>query len=215
MMTQSLDSYSAELAALEALFGKEKVVQDLPRLKCIHEHTEAQWHNYASQIPDRRVKYLLIAEAPPWSEKDRPKFALDPVRSNFLTAVCKTFDYQALHPTDALPALAKRGFLLLDSIPFPMRYSNLRDKLHYHELVRLSAASYMRRKIESSGLYLSPDMRIAFSLKMHARSILKALDRSLHAGDRVYPLSEDMIAVTGAGYPCSTRMRAAFGLPSP
>lgn len=101
-----------------------------------------------------------------------------------------------------------------DSIPFPMRYSNLRDKLHYHELVRLSAASYMRRKIESSGLYFSPDLRIAFSLKMHARSILKALDKNLHAGGRAYPLSEDMIAVTGAGYPCSTRMRAAFGLPS-
>ena len=90
MMTQSLDSYSAELAALEALLGKEKVAQNLPRLKCIHEHTEALWHNYASKIPNGRVNYLLIAEAPPWSEKDRPQFALDPVHSNFLTAVCKT-----------------------------------------------------------------------------------------------------------------------------
>lgn len=215
-MTKSLDSYSAELAALEALFGKENVARNLPRLKCIHEHTEALWHKYASQIPGGRVNYLLIAEAPPWSEKGRPVFALDPIRSNFLTAVCKTFDYQALHPTIALPALAERGFLLLDSIPFPMRYdSKLRDKLHYHELVRLSAASYMRRKIESSGLYFSPDLRIAFSLRMHARSILKALDKNLHAGGRAYALSEKMIAVTDAGYPCSTRMRAAFGLPSP
>jgi hypothetical protein len=44
---------------------------------------------------------------------------------------------------------------------------------------------------------------------------LKALDKNLSAGGRAYPLSEDMIAVTGAGYPCSTRMRAVFGLPSP
>lgn len=219
MMIQSLESYSAELAALGALFGEEKVAQSLPRLNYIHEHTEALWHNYASQIPDGRVNFLLIAEAPPWSERDRPAFALDPdpsVPSGFLTTVRKAFDYRDQHSTVALPALAKVGFLLLDSIPFPMPYSSqFRAKPQYHELVRLSAASYMRRKIESSGLSFSPNLRIAFSLKMHARSILKALDRNLHAGGRAYPLSEDMIAVNGAGYPCATRMRAAFGLPSP
>jgi hypothetical protein len=214
-MTQSCDSYSAELAALERLFGKEKVARNLARLKFIHEHTEALWRNYASQIPDGCVKYLLIAEAPPWSEEGRPKFALDPVPSNFLTAVCKTFGYQDRHPTDALPKLAERGFLLLDSIPFPMTYGGLREKPRYHELVRLSAASYMRHKIESSGLSLARDLRVAFSLKLHARSILKALDKELHAGGRIYPLTEDMIAVTGAGYPCSTRMRGAFGLAPP
>jgi hypothetical protein len=218
-MMQFLDSYSAELAALETLFGKEKVAQYLPRLNYIHEHTEALWHNYASQIPGGRVNFLLIAEAPPWSEKDRPAFALDPdppVPSGFLTAVRKAFDCRDQHPTVALPALAERGFLLLDSIPFAMPYaSQFRAKVHYDELVRLSAASYMRRKIESSGLSFSPHLRIAFSLKMHARSILKALHRNLHAGGQAYPLSEDMIAVNGAGYPCSTRLRAAFGFPSP
>jgi hypothetical protein len=79
MMSQAFEHrWRGELAVLEELFGKEKVKRDLPRVKEIHEYTESKWNEYADQLRDRVVRYLLIGEAPPWSPEGIPQFLLDP-----------------------------------------------------------------------------------------------------------------------------------------
>ena len=83
MMSQAFEHrWRGELAVLEALFGKEKVKRDLPRVKEIHEYTELKWNEYADQLRDRVVRYLLIGEAPPWSPEGIPQFLLDPKSSS-------------------------------------------------------------------------------------------------------------------------------------
>ena len=66
-MTISLERrFPEELSVLEEnSFGYAEVQGKLPRLNDIHDHTEAKWRNYVAKLPDGRVNYLLIAEAPP------------------------------------------------------------------------------------------------------------------------------------------------------
>jgi hypothetical protein len=213
---QSLEAYASELAALVALFGQARVAQVLPRLKHIYEYTEARWYDYIAQLPGGIVRYLLIAEAPPWSETDPPTFALDPNAhriSSLLGKLCRTFDCRGMSPADSLHALAQRGFLLIDSIPFAMEYSSgqKRRNAHYDRLVQLSATTYLHPKIQASGLRWSPDLRIAFSLGLNALSILKTVTH-LRAAETLYPLSSHMIVADRSGYPNSDLMKAAFGL---
>ena len=61
------ERFQNELDILGSLFGVEQVRARLPRLNAIHTYTEAKWLEYASHLPERRVDYLLISEAPPWS----------------------------------------------------------------------------------------------------------------------------------------------------
>jgi hypothetical protein len=206
-----LESYGPERGALEALFTPERVEQCWPRLTEIHEYTEAIWWDYVSRLPERRVKYLLLAEAPPWSEaKDRPKgrpaYALDPVPSKLLSIICAAFKCHHMLPADALHWLpVERGFLLLDTIPFSMQYeSKLRDSDAYDELVRVSAQSYLRHKLEASGLSFSSDPKVAFLLTRHGRSAKTVLWE---------PLASGVICKRGWILPKPESLQAAFGLP--
>jgi hypothetical protein len=215
MMSQAFEHrWRGELAVLEALFGKEKVKRDLPRVKEIHEYTESKWNEYADQLRDRVVRYLLIGEAPPWSPEGIPQFLLDPksrVRT-LMQAFRKVFPtYEVQSCGDCLKTFAAHGFLLVDSIPFAMDYSTKRSSGRYDDLVRLTATSYLQQKIKSSALAWAPDIRIAFFVKRNARSILKAVEQ-LSIGGRWCPLSSQMIAVNDAGYPDADKLRDIYGL---
>jgi hypothetical protein len=209
------ETYQGELVALRALFGEARVSRDLPRLGEIHEYTETKWHEYAALLRDDSVRYLLIAEAPPWSPDGPPQFLLDPgsrVRT-LMRALQHAFPgCEGMSPAESLQALALRGFLLIDSIPFAMKYSSRqRASERYDDLVRLTATSYLQRKVQESGLTWSRDLRIAFSLRLNALSICKAI-RHLSVGGRMHPLSPQMIAVNTAGYPDARRLRDVYGL---
>jgi hypothetical protein len=215
MMPQRFElRWRGELTVLEALFGKEKLLRDLPRVREIHEYTELKWNEYADQLRDRVVHYLLIGEAPPWSPEGTPQFLLDPksrVRT-LMQALRKVFPTCELPSGgDHLKALAAHGSLLVDSIPFAMDYSSKRSSRGYDDLVRLTATSYLQWKINSSALSWTPDIRIAFFVERNARSILKAVEQ-LSIGGRWCPLSSQMIAVNDAGYADADKLRIIYGL---
>jgi len=209
-----IERFRTELCALRKLFGPASVDAAIPRLREIHDYTEAKWQAYADQIPGGVVRYLLIAEAPPWSDDGAPQFLLDPasrVRS-FMGALRRVFPRASLGSSaETLKVLARHGFLLLDSIPFAMNYSSKRSSPRYDDLIRLTAKTYLQAKIDASPLTWSPDFRVAFAVKRNAYAVISASDGQLSFGGQLHAVSTEQIAVNGAGYPDARKLRDLYG----
>lgn len=153
-MIEDFDRFQDELDPLRELFCPAHVNKVLPRLREIYDYTEEKWRAYAEQIPSGLVRYVLIAEAPPWSEKGPPPFWLDPDSGVRLGALRYVFCQTRLGSyADVLEAAAERGFLLLESIPFAMKYtSSKRLSPRYGDLLKLTVKTYLQAKANASGL---------------------------------------------------------------
>jgi hypothetical protein len=211
------EDYPQGVKLLAQLIGPKKVRVCLPRLNEIHASTEALWRRYAEMIPGGVVKYLLIAEAPPWSVSGPPKYVLDPGSRprSIMRALRGAFSLSTVElasPGASLAGLASRGLLVVDSLPFAADYGALRSKATYGQLVAETLVTYMRRKLAASGLTWSPYVRLAFSLKRNATAIMAATS-DLALGARRIVLSEQDIAVNAAGYPDVGKLRKCFALP--
>jgi hypothetical protein len=181
----------------------------------IHGYTENLWDQYVDTIPKREINYLLIAEAPPWSKDGNPQYVLDHNSSSrsLLTALRKTFfqnNDSLIKPKDIIRSLAEIGFLIVDSIPFSMKYSRRRSSRHYKNLITKTAYSYMLKKLSSNKLYFSPELTIGFSLKLNALAVMAALQNRLHINRTSYVLGEELIGVNKANYPDATKLRSIF-----
>jgi hypothetical protein len=202
------------LPILWELFAGEEQQERLPRLKEIHGHAELHWRNYVEQFSDRSVKYLLIAEAPPWSHPgEQIQYVLDPSSRSrtLMSALRRAFPTAYELPAEkALAEFARQGFLIVDSIPFSMKYTSNKRKSHkYQQLIDVTAIA-IQEALQSSSLKWSPDLRIAFSVKLNAHAVIRALGGRLDLNGAVFDLSERLIAVSGAGYPDAEKLRALF-----
>jgi hypothetical protein len=215
-MIEDFERFQNELDALRKLFGPTTNLEAvLPRLTEIYHCTEAKWCAYARQIPQGVVRYVLIAEAPPWSPEGRPQFWLDPESGVQLSALRHVFCRTRLDPyANVLEVAAKHGFLILESIPFAMKYFGKRASPRYNDLVRLTAKSYLQAKVDASSLRWSPSLRIAFSLKRNALAIISASGGELSFGGHRHPLSPEQIAVNRAGFPDAKKLRELFKIDS-
>jgi len=91
-----------------------------------------------------------------------------------------------------------------------MKYtSSKRRSGKYQQLVTVTAIA-VQEALRSSSLKWSPDLRIAFSVKLNAHAVIRALGGRLDLNGAVFDLSENLIAVTGAGYPDAEKLRALF-----
>ena len=207
--------FRKELVVLEELFSEAQVRECLSRLDEIHRRTEAKWREYVEQLRGGRVNYLLIAEAPPWSDTGSPQYVLDP-RSRprtLMRALRKVFSVpEHSDSEEALAVFACRGFLMVDSIPFSMNYSRKRGKPQYKELVSLTARTYLQAKLKSESLRWSRNAGIAFSVKRNAFAVKQALSGKVDLKGRRHRLSPKMIAVNGAGYPDADKLRKIWGI---
>jgi len=214
------NKFQEEFNALIHLFGENEVNSKISRVNEIHHYTENIWNNYVSNIPNGEVKYLLIAEAPPWSSTGRPEYFLDH-RSNsrsIMNAVKKAFfttsKAKNIEAKETLNELSKIGFLIIDSIPFSMDYSksNKRSTNAYFELVSRSMDGYFNEKLNHSTLNWSPNLKIAFSLKRNATAIIKSLNGEAVIDNRKFMIESENIAVNGAGYPDSSKLKGIYDL---
>jgi hypothetical protein len=206
---------------LEELFDRVRVAGVLSRLDEIHDYTEERWQRYLAMLRDGLVHYLLIAEAAPWSPAGMPQYVLDPAsRSRTLMralrgAFLSPSVSRQLDAGQALAEFARQGLLVVDSIPFPMKYSSQkRQSPKYNGLVRLTARSYLLKKLCDTKLSWSPNLSVAFSVKRNAEAVMKGLDHQLKLGDVRLDLGPEQIAVNGAGYPDAGKLRVSFDLPA-
>jgi hypothetical protein len=205
-----------ELSVLCKLFSDAEVLGKIPRLNEIHFYIEKRWGEYVEQFPDGRVKHLLIGEAPPWSDAGAIQYVLCPAARprTLMRALRKVFSVPKTYDSrGALDVFARRGLLVVDSIPFPMKYSsNMRRRPSYENLVRLTARTYLNKRLNLPSLSWDRDVRIAFGFKLNALSVIKGLDGQLRLGGHLYALSLEMIGVNRAGYPDAAKLRKIWDI---
>ncbi len=211
------EAFPEEYSDLIKLFGHERVNDCYARINEIYEFTEKIWAKYITMLPQGKVKFLLIAEAPPWSASGHPQYILDKLSRprTLMKALKKTFishPYSGLiSAEDVLLIMANKGFLILDSLPFSMDYKNKRVSSKYKYLVRTAVHGYLKKKLNNSILSWDSDIRVAFSVKQNAIAVLEALENKIKLGSMTIKLNEYMIAVNKAGYPDANKLRNLYG----
>ncbi len=203
---------------MEELFGKASVTATLCRLNEIHHYTEEKWKCYLAKLR-RPVRYLLIAEAPPWKPPgERIEYVLDSESKprRLMQALRGAFSLRKSNYPNADAALAEfahQGLLIVDSIPFSMDYSKKRGSPKYHNLVQLTVQSYLLKKLSHEQLFYCKDLRIAFGFKCNGEAIIKGLGNKLKLKDMELDLKPEQIAANSAGFPDAGRLREIFDLP--
>jgi hypothetical protein len=208
--------YRDEYKVLKKLYGDIKVQESIRRLNIIHRYTEKIWNEYIDNIPGKRIKYLLIAEAPPWSASGDPQYFLDP-KSNSRTLM-RAFR-NALFPnivnkdsSHIINKFADAGLLLIDSLPFSMNYGGKRNCKSYKELINLCVKSYMLNKLNNGGLMFAGNIKISFGYEANALAVIKALDGKIRLSGNNYFIDKSLICTNGAHYPDAKKIRSIFCL---
>ncbi len=210
-------SYKKEYEVLKGLFKAGYVDERIERLNFIHEYTESIWDEYIKLIPNKIIRYLLIAESPPWSDEKTPQYFLDPTsRSRLLMNAFKGAFYCKLPnitPKNVISCFAEKGLLLIDSIPFSMCYKSVRRRPKYEELVNLSVKSYMLKKLIESNFRFNKDMKIVFGYRVNAINVIKSLNGVLTLNENKFILNENMICANDrSNYPDAGKIKEILKL---
>ncbi|MGH1543074.1 MAG: hypothetical protein ACRBHB_21830 [Arenicella sp.] len=196
------------------------------RIAEIYQVSHSKWLEQVDKIAAAGgLKYLLIGEAPPWSESGNVNYFYnsDTTPSNFMTSLSKAFFgellYKKIGYENTLDELAKRGFLVCDSLPFAIDYSSggLRNKTKYGELVKICTQSHLMQSLSiqnarcEGGLF-ADGVKVAFSLRRNANAIIETLNGVLRLSTQSIPISETNIATSKAHYLSAVELRRVFGL---
>lgn len=180
------------------------------RIKYIFEITEEKWlENLHCRIKDKSIKYLLIGEAPPWSENDEVSYFYNNLKGQWCGRICSAFNLSG-DINQKLEVLAERNFILIDSLPFALPYSGLRDNPLYQQLV-FSSLGFWFGKLKI--LNLAINLKIAFGLRKNAESIMKLLNNELLLpNNKKKILDDNLICTDRSGYPNPQRLNEIFML---
>ena len=206
---ESQNVFADSLPELKRLFPRLES-QEISRIKNRYVNSENYWNTNGLSLNPKVIKYLLICEAPPanghyfyFSTNDylfkqvwKCFFGNQPICSN---------------QTHAYQCLVNIGFLLIDTIPYPVKYkSRHRRKLSYLNLIKSYLPVWVNKL--NSNLVFSPDLKISFGFKLNAYAVINASNGSITLGGIPRPLISNMIAATGAGQPSSTLLAQKFGI---
>jgi len=215
-----LNKFISELVVLKALFGTKYINDNFNRINAIYETTEKLWQEQIVTLPESGIKYLLIAEAPPFSPEGSVKNVYNPESEarTLLKSLCKAFFseplYNVIGNKKTLYRLSSLGLLIVDSLPFAMGYSAKRGSDKYRELVRLCVYSYMLPKINREDLNWSLGLKVGFAFKRNALTIMDALKDGLFIQKLGKPtvFNTNMIVANDAGYPDANKIIRVFDL---
>lgn len=202
------------LPLLKKLHGEAAISQNEATLSRMLDETEAAWYDNAERMKGKEVKYILVTEAP-CSGGDTSEYFYIRIFNSFHQKIWK-----AIFPNEPLPAdmetayqmLADKGFLLVDSIPFSLKYAGKRDKKAYTDLITQSV-DVLKEKLNHPALTISPDAIVAFAFKVNAQKLIEATNGVLTLGNGTgLILDESHIAADGSGYTNSALLYKLFGL---
>jgi hypothetical protein len=200
--------------ALVKLFGRGVVDIRYARLNEIFEVCDKAWMSNLNGFLSGEVKYILIGEAPPWTETGTPvSYFYSNLQDSWAGRIIKAFFTSRLSedvPT-LLCHLRCRGFLLLDSLPFAMNYSGKRNSAAYRNLVAV-CADYMRHRLKQAEREISFNVKIALAFKVNGRCIIEAFSERLLINKKPYALGETLIAADESGYTSPIKLREIWGI---
>jgi hypothetical protein len=185
----------------------------LDRLNEIYNHVEKSWERNIKRLNGKNVQYLLIAEAAPWTPNGMPiRYFYSSPDGAWSRRILKTFiDPSGSDNKNALSKLADEGFLLLDTLPFALKYStNIRQGDDYFTLLKASKKHFIEKLNQIS---LDEKVKVAIAFKWNGKKVIEAYDGKIELknGPEI-KLSEDQIAIDGSNYTSTQRLREIFDL---
>lgn len=206
------------LADLKQLYPK-KTTKEIEHLRELFFNAEKYWEfnlgrfGREQKLPIQRetkqivVKYLLICEAPPESGE----YFYKSTDGYLFKQVWYTFFVNDVpdNQDDAYLALLKKGFLLVDTLPYSLKYkSKDRKKPEYETLVKSYLPVWLAKL---NRIRISPNVKIAFGFKLNSESVLRACNYQLTLNGVKFELDSSNIAASGSGLPTSDRLSTIFG----
>ena len=116
-----IEKFPNQVEILRGLFqtrNADVVTPLLDRLNTIYLTCEEKWLDNLKRLDGIAIKYILIAEAAPWTEEGEVRYFYNTFDGNWVKRIWNTF-YNNRFPNDAefgLACLAKKQFLLIDSL---------------------------------------------------------------------------------------------------
>ena len=138
-------------------------------LNTVYGVTEVKWEENVQRLVNNNtyIKYLVIGEAAPETLAGEVSYFYNNCHGSWCKALV-----EGVIPWHRVPAdteqkfeeLARRQFLLADTMPFAINYSvaNRRGKKEYKELVRMCANSYLRKKLFDPRLKWTDEVKVAY-----------------------------------------------------
>ena len=204
------DKFPECFKILKRLFGDDVVSQKANRLNEIFIKCEKKWQENLDRLKGIEVKYLLIAEAAPWTAEGEVRYFYNTFDGNWVKRIWYAF-YDTPFPDDmecGLNCLAKKQFLLIDSLPFSMKYSSYyRKKPLYSELVQ-SCSDYLIEKLNNKKLKWSKSVKLALAFKLNGKAIINAFPDGIDLPNgQTIKLCRSLIATDASNYTNSNMLK--------
>lgn len=208
--------YKNQIEVLKELFGGEEVNSKLNRLNDIYKKTEEKWRENLKRLKGFPVKYLLIAETPPWIEQGEVQYFYNNFEGSWCRSIWRAFSQKNKQPSpdECLEMLAKKGFLLIDTLPFAMKYTSAkRKKPTYKELIDKCLKDFFMKKVHDQSIRYAENVKIAFAFKLNAEAVIEALPKKLKLPEsQEITIDKFLIASDRSGFTSSTKLRNIFDL---
>lgn len=196
-----MNVFDKNIFLLEEIFAKSFNDTELDLLRDVFLTTERDWKRQTIERGLKKIKFLLICEAPPFSENKPYKYFYTESNSSFHTRIWKIFFPNTNKPnnSDAVyQLLCENGFLLIDSIPFAMTYSSKhRKKTAYNKLIN-NSLHWWKTKLNDN-FEFDNSTKIAFGFKLNAQSIIKESNNILNIKNNNYYVNKFNIGADGSG----------------
>jgi hypothetical protein len=150
------------------------------------------WLNQVKSFKGSSIKYILIGEAPPFSEDD-VAYVYNPASKNthWQTRILKAFSIDEESKEDAFAKLRDEGFLLIDLFPYPAKFNKVHGRKAYKELIDLSVEHYLPKLLQLLDDKLNKDVKVAFAMKRFGHHINEVLEKG--DGVKGYDLCKDKL----------------------
>lgn len=204
------EKHIVKLKKLNSTYVENK---KLERLKYIFNFSKNKFIENLKRYKKTKVKYILFGEAPPWTECGEPKYFYSKIESKLHKTFWETFlSYNV--PADmsvAYQKLADKQFILIDSIPYALKYNgNVREKGIYQELIY----EYVSTEVSeiNKSIIFDENLKIAFAFRINGCAIIKTFGGNIEIANKVIHLDEHNISADGTGFPKSYKLKTIFEL---
>jgi hypothetical protein len=190
-LTVSNKALSAMISKMGEKLGKNPR-QIEKRLREIFQKTEECWAHVIESLKGKKVNYVLIGEAAPWSGDDeevsyfynRAMEGGSPFLNNVYKAFCG-YEHKAANNTKAemIDAISDRGFILIDMLPFALPYRNKsyglgqtkQFKASYEQLVQ-GSMTYLFDKLDRIKGQMKDKRLVRVAYKLQCDPLRKGID---------------------------------------
>jgi hypothetical protein len=164
---------------LKKLFIKKDFFDDdMEQMKKLAKDCHDFWLNQVKSFKGSSIKYILIGEAPPFSEDD-VAYVYNPASKNtqWQTRILNAFGIDEKSKEDAFAKLRDEGFLLIDLFPYPAKFGEVDHGQAYKELIDLSVEHYLPKLLHLLNDKLNKHVKVAFAMKRFGHHINRVLEK--------------------------------------